>query len=137
MATGQTLLTIASIILLSIITMGISQLYLQSVVETVDSQIKSDALNFGRDLADELHVHAYTFGVLDDKFGIYNDVSSEESRIEFTSQVGRTFYATIELSPLKVLIHNELGRQASIKVFEKKNDSYRMIVEYETSISSL
>ncbi len=138
MATGQTLMTLASIILLGIISMSVRSMYVQSVNNTIDSQVTSDALNFGRDIAEEIHSFAFAYDQLDAVYGQMNDVTNNEARIEFTSPAGLTLYTTIELSAEQELKHNQLGRQVTIRVFEQERENdFRQIAEYLTAVLPL
>jgi hypothetical protein len=138
MAAGQTFLTLASIVLLAIISISIRSMYMQSVNNTVDSQLTSDALNLGRDLAEELHSFAFRYDQLDAEYGNMNDITNPNTRIEFTPQIGVTFYATIELSAEQTLIHNQQGRIATIRIFEEvRNEEFVELAEYVTSVSNL
>lgn len=137
MATGQTLLALASIVLLSIITMSIRQMYVQSVNTTVESQEMADALNFGRDIADELQSFAYRYDDLNERFGDLNDVTNEDSRWEFESQIDKKYYATVDLSLEQPLKHGQTGRMATIIIYEEENGDYKMIAEYATAIAPL
>lgn len=138
MATGQTLLTLAAIVLLSIITMSIRQMHLQSVTTSIDSQVTNDALNFGRDLAEEIYSYSYRYDELDTRFGGYTDVSDPAKRITFNSQVDIIYHATIELSSEKELQYSQIGRTATIKIYqEEKTGDFKMIAEYVTAIISL
>ena len=137
MATGQTLLTLFSLVLLAIVSIGIKQMYVESVHNTIDAQVTSDALNFGRDLAEELHSYSMRYDQLDNQFGTFTDVNNPATRIEYTSSVGETYYATIELSEQMLLPHEEIGRQAKIKLYEAVGSEYRLIAEYVTAIAAL
>lgn len=138
MATGQTILTLASIVLLAIITMSIRSMYVQSVHTTVGSQETADALNFGRDIAEDLHSYAFRYDQLDGAYGNLNDVTDEDSRILFESQIDGTLYATVELASEEELIHGQLGRRATIRIYkEETEDEFRMMAEYITAISAI
>ncbi len=131
-------MALAAIVLLSIVTMGIRQMYVQSVTTTVDSQNTSDALNFGRDLSEEIHTYAFRYNELDGVYGSVNDVTNANTRIEFTSQVGTTFYATIELFTEQELKQGQYGRMVTIRIFEEeREDEFRQIAEYVTSVFNL
>ncbi|TVP98972.1 MAG: hypothetical protein EA359_17635 [Balneolaceae bacterium] len=138
MATGQTLLTLASIVLLGIISMSVRSMYVQSVNNTVGTQVTSDALNFGRDMAEEIHSFAFNYDQLDAVYGQFNDVTNPATRIEFTPQVGRTLYATIQLSSEQVLKHGQMGRSVNIRVFEEeREDEFTLVAEYITAVLPL
>jgi hypothetical protein len=54
MSTGQIFLTLSSLVLLAIISLNIREMYVQSVNNTVDAQVTNDAINFGRDISEQL-----------------------------------------------------------------------------------
>jgi hypothetical protein len=150
MATGQTILSLASIVLLAIVTMSIRQMYVQSVHNTVDTQETADALNFGRDIAEDLHSYAFMFDQIDNS--VYagmaanlNDLTEEEftegensKYLKFESQIDGILYATVELFGVEELIHGQMGRRAVIRIYkEERNNDNRMVAEYVTAISDL
>lgn len=139
MSTGQVLLTLAAIVLLSYISLNIQQMYVQSVGSTVDSQYTSDALNFGRDISERVQSFAFKYDQLMNEFGGLNDVTDPDSRIEFTSQVGESFFATVDISDEGELIHNQNGRTATIRVYiyNDSSDQYQLQAEYVTAITEL
>ena len=135
---GQTLLTLTSIVLLSMLTMSINKIYITSVRNSVETQHTSDAINFGRDLSDRIHNYAFKYAQLDNDFGGLTDETTAGSRIEFVSPVGETLYATVTLSAEGVnLVEGQTGRIATIRVFHKKDNNYEMKVEYSTSVVNL
>lgn len=143
MATGQTILTLASIVLLAIISMSIRQMYIQSVHNTVDSQVTSDALNFGRDLIEEVHSFAFRYDQLDTHFGQFNNVEdpshrrgTEDDTADY--QVVKPLFATIEVGAEEVLEHGQNGRIVTIRIFEEdRDDEFVQIAEYVTSVLNL
>jgi hypothetical protein len=139
MSTGQVLLTLASIVLLSYITLNMQQMYVQATHSTVESQHTSDALNFGRDISDRIQSFAFNYDQLMTEFGGLDDITDPNSRLEFTSQVGEIFYATVEISDEMELIHNQTGRKAIIKVYEyrESSDEYRQQAEYVTAVTEM
>lgn len=137
MSTGQVLLTLASLILLGLITLNIHRMYVSSVETTVDMQMTSDAVNFGRDLSEEVQSYAHKYSQLNAQFGNYDDVNDPNKRRSDTSQVGEIFHATIELSSETVLEHGQIGRMATITVYEELNDSLQLKSKYVTAVTNL
>lgn len=137
MSTGQVLLTLASLVLLGLISLNIHRMYVSSVETTVDMQMTSDAVNLGRDISEEIQSYAYKYSQLDAQFGDFDDVNDPNKRRSDTSQVGEIFHATIELSPEKILEHNQVGRVATIVVYEELNDSLQMKAKFVTAITNL
>lgn len=136
MSTGQTLLTLLAIVLLAVISLNIRQMYLQSVETTVETQEDSDAINYGRDIVEDLQSYAYNYWRLVPDYGSLDDVNDKNRRLKRISQVGKTYYSTVELSDEKSILHGQAGRTASVKVYERTEagDGFRMIVEYKTAI---
>lgn len=157
MATGQTLLALASIVLLSIITMSIRSMYVQSVDTTVESQEMADALNYGRDLAEEIQSFAFGFDYiqnlelqmnnLSDQYSSNSSVLNQKSSVannlwvvkrEQETQIGIQYYASIELPTSKqILKHGQLGVIAIIRIFEEENNEFKKIAEYSTAVLPL
>lgn len=137
MSTGQVFLTLASLILLGYIALNIQRMYVSSVETTVEMQMSSDAINFGRDLSEEVQSYMYKYSQLDTQFGNLDDVTDPSKRRSDTSQVGEIFHATVELSGEEVLEHGHSGRLATIRVFEEIDDTLQFKVEFVTSVVNL
>lgn len=137
MSTGQVLLTLASLVLLGYIVLNIHQMYASSVETTVDMQMTSDAVNFGRDLSEEIQSYIYKYGQLDADFGNMDNPTNPNQRRSDTSQVGEIFHATVDLSNEMALEHGQNGRLATIKVYEEINDSLQFKAEFVTSVVNL
>lgn len=137
MSTGQVFLTLASLVLLGYISLNIQRMYVSSVETTVDMQMTNDAVNFGRDLSEEVQSYAYKYGQLDAQLGGLDDVTNSSSRRSDTSQVGEVFHATIELSSETSLDHGQTGRWATIKVYEELEDSLEFKAEFVTAVANL
>ncbi|MDR9367062.1 MAG: hypothetical protein RI575_17135 [Balneolaceae bacterium] len=137
MSTGQVFLTLASLVLLGIISFNIQRMYVSSVESTVEMQMVSDAVDFGRDLSEEVQYYGYHYGQLESEFGGLDDVTSPSSRRSDTSQVGQIFHATVELSGEIELAHGQNGRWATITVYEEVGSSYEMKAEFVTAVANL
>lgn len=137
MSTGQVFLTLASLVLLGLISLNIQRMYVSSVETTVEMQMANDALNFGRSLSEEVQSYAYKYGQLDSQLGGLDDETDPSSRRSDTSQVGRVFHATIELSNEIELDHGQNGRWATIKVYEELDDSLQFQAELVTAVANL
>ena len=135
MATGQTIITIGAIILFAIMAMNVQQIYVESVGNRVEYQSTSDALSIGWDLAEELQSYAFQYNDLDQEYGGLNDLNDPLSRLEVHSQIDELFYVTIELSMEKLMIHNQMGRTATIRVHRSSDLSLQS--EYVTAVVQL
>ncbi|MCH8558133.1 MAG: hypothetical protein LAT84_09935 [Balneolia bacterium] len=119
---GQVLLSLGAIILLGSVTLGVNSMYIQSVEQSVDAQVQSDAINFGRDLSERINSYAMRYDQLDQDFGHLNDHTKPESRLQFTSQIGITYFATVELTGEVPVASGQNGRIATITVYEENRD---------------
>lgn len=137
MSTGQVLLTIGSIVLLAIVSIGVQQLFVQSVTETVGAQHSADAINYGRDISERIYSYAFRYNQLETDWGNYDDVTDEDRRLTFQSQVGQTFHATVDLSDEKELAHGQYGRTAEITIYEEINGEFELKATYVTSVVNL
>lgn len=135
MATGQTIITIGAVILFALIAMNVQQIYVESVGNRVEYQSTSDALSIGWELAEEIQSYAFKYDQLDADFGGLNDLNNPLSRLEIHSQIGELYYITIELSIEKLMIHNQIGRTATIRVHNSSDLSLES--EYVTAIVPL
>ena len=135
MATGQTIITIGAIILFAIMAMNVQQIYVESVGNRVEYQSTSDALSIGWDLAEELQSYAFQYNNLDQEYGGLNDLNDPLSRLEVRSQIDELYYVTIELSMEKLMIHNQMGRTATIRVHRSSDLSLQS--EYVTAVVQL
>lgn len=137
MSTGQVFLTLGSLVLLGIIAFNIQQMYISSVETTVDMQMTSDAVNFGRDLSEEVQSYMYNYAQLEARFGNMDDITDPNQRRSDTSQVGQIFHATVDLTNEMVLEHGQSGRLATITVYEEVDNSLQMKAEFVTSVINM
>lgn len=137
MSTGQVFLALASLVLLGIISLNIHQMYVTSVETTVDMQMTADAVSFGRDLSEEVQSYAYKYSQIDAQLGGLDDETDPNSRRSDTSQVGRVFHATIDLSSEQPLDLGQNGRWATIRVYEELDDSLEFKAEFVTAVANL
>ena len=137
MSTGQVLLSLGAIVLLAIVTIGVQQLFVQSVQETVGSQKTADAVNYGRDLSERLYSYAFRYDQLEQDWGNLDEVTDPNRRLEFESQIGEIYYATVELSQEQELAHGQQGKKATITIYEEVNGNYELKSKYVVSITDL
>lgn len=153
MSTGQTLLALASIVLLAIITMGIRSMYLQSVNNTVGAQHTSDALNFGHDLSERIHRHSGStlrynvflqeFGnceelILEDEIDL--DGFSDNCKFDYNSVAGESFVGLVTISPededFNLGVAIQTGRYVTIRIFREENEDYVFDAELKTIVTN-
>ncbi len=110
-------------------------MFVQSAGERVEYQSTSNALSIGWNLAEEIQSYAFNYDQLDQDYGGLNDLNDSLGRLEVRSQMDELFYITIELSDEKELIHNQLGRTATIRVHRSSDLSLKS--EYVTAVVPL
>ncbi len=141
MATGQTLLTLTSIVLLAIISLNIGNMYVQSVQVTVDTQHSSDALNYGRDLGERIQSYVFNYGEFENsRYASLNDIYDPAARDSTISPANKIFYATTEIGSEEVLLYGMEGRIVNIRIYERctvQENEFNFIVEYSTAITDL
>jgi len=135
MATGQTILTIGSLIIFGIIAMNVRQLYVQSIVNRVDDQTTSSAMSIGWNIAEEIQSYAFQYDNLDATFGGFDNVEDSLSRMEVRSQINELFFVTVNLSEEKELIHEQIGRTATVRVYRGADLTFK--TEYRTAVVPL
>lgn len=141
MAAGQTLLTLASIVLLAIISMNIRSMYVQSVHTTVNSQHTSDALNYGRDLSEEIQSYVFNYGeIINSRYASMNDINDPGNRDSTLSPTNKMLYATTDISNEQPVLYNHHGRLITIRIYERNNmdsNQFDFLAEYVTAITDL
>jgi hypothetical protein len=135
MATGQTILTIGALVIFGMIAINVQQLYVQSIVNRVDDQTTSSAMSIGWTIAEEIQSYAFQYDNLDSDFGGYDNVNDPTRRMEIQSQIDELFYVTVDLSAEKELIHEQIGRTATIRVY--RSNDLALKTEYRTAVVSL
>ncbi|MCC5942370.1 MAG: hypothetical protein JJU37_12595 [Balneolaceae bacterium] len=146
MGTGQTLLALAAIVLLSIITMSIRQMYVQSVNTTVNSQHTADALNFGRDISERIHTFSTRYLDFVDEYGGCTadtfDLEDVDTNciFEMNSMAGESYIATLLVSPegdIDIGPAIQTGRVITIRIFSERDDVNTFRAEYRTILTNL
>ncbi|TVR13363.1 MAG: hypothetical protein EA391_14320 [Balneolaceae bacterium] len=141
MATGQTLLTLASIVLLAIISMNIRSMYVQSVQTTVNSQHTADALNYGRDLGERVQSYVFNYGeILNSRYASMNDINDPAGRDSTLSPANKMLYATTEIGNEIPVLYNHQGRLITIRIYERNDmnsNQFDFLAEYITAITDL
>ncbi len=146
MGTGQTLLALAAIVLLSIVTMSIRQMYVQSVNNTVDSQHTADALNFGRDISERIHTFSTRYIEFENEYGDCNadtfnleDIDNK-CKFEMNSIAGEDYIGTLFVeaeSDIDIGTAIQKGRVITIRIFSERDEVSTFRAEYKTILANL
>ena len=146
MGTGQTLLALAAIVLLSIVTMSIRQMYVQSVNNTVESQHTADALNFGRDISERIHTFSTRYFDFDTEYGDCTNDSFDLEDIDtnctfvMNTMAGENFIATLLVSgesDIEIGTATQTGRLVTIRIFSEDDGDSEFKAEYRTILTNL
>lgn len=146
MASGQTLLALAAIVLLSIISMSIRQMYVQSVNNTVDSQYTADALNFGRDISERIHTFSTRYTEFENEYKncVIDSFDPEEVEnqciFEMNSMAGEHYVATLFVdaeSNIAIGSTTQRGRVITIRIFTERDERNTFRAEYKTILTNL
>ena len=141
MSTGQVFLSLGALILLAIVSIGIQQLFVQSVQETVGSQKTADAVNYGRDLSEEVYSFAFNHKDISGSGGTvglepalrneYDGYQTPETGKKFRSQIGKLYSATFDIETKTNVAHQQDGVEVRIRIYEQLNDdNYGFQAEY-------
>ncbi|MDR8392598.1 hypothetical protein NC796_15690 [Aliifodinibius sp. S!AR15-10] len=136
MASGQTLLTLAAIVLFMITALNVNRNYVQAVEQNLDQQKYINAINYGESLADEFYSQASNYENAEDVYGDYDDVTDPNRRLEKVTTMGDTLYATIHITEQE-LKHNVVGKKGTITVYGRNGSEYRQRAQYEAAISNI
>lgn len=142
MSTGQVFLTLGALVLLAIVSIGIQQLFVQSVQETVGSQKSADAVNYGRDLSEEVYSYAFRFDNIPDLelalTNEYDGYQTAENGRKFKSQIGELYSATYEILTKNNVAHGQNGVEVKITVYEENNNGdFDFQAEYITLVTPI
>lgn len=139
MTTGQTLLALAAIVLLSIISLQIGSMHVEAVNTTVQTQETNDAINLAEDVIETLQSYSYNYDQLASDYNGLNDVSDADKRIQLTSEIGKVYYVTVDLSGEETIQHGQTGRRATVQIYEdaETGGGYEMLAELRTAILPL
>lgn len=137
MSTAQTFLAIGAIFLFSITSLNVNRISVKAVHNSIENQVTSDAVNFGRDMSDMVQSYAFQYDNLVATFGGLNDVTSPSHRMTKTTSMGHILHAVFDVSSEHQLRHGQTGRIVTIRVFLEDENDFVEKAEYVTSVVSL
>lgn len=129
MSTGQSLLALGAVVILSFLALNVNRVYVASVTETSRFQQNLDAINYAQSLSDAVYAQSMNYAGIDSIFGAYNNVNSSSGRLATRTAMGDSLYATIVFSSQAAVTEGVNGRMATIRVFEREGGQYRQLVE--------
>jgi hypothetical protein len=138
MSTGQTMLAIGALIILMNISTSIHRGQIRSLSDSLDHQLDMEAIYFGQSVMEAVFYSVNVYDDLDSLYGNFSDVTNPGARLEYAAFLGDTLLATIDLSGEKQLMTNVIGRQVTVRVFEKtEKNEYIRKVEYTGTVNPI
>lgn len=129
MSTGQSLLALGAVVILSFLALNVNRVYVASVTETTRFQHHLDAINYAQSLSDAVYAQSMNYAGIDSIFGAFNNVNSSSGRFAMRTAMGDSLYATIVFASQTAVAEGVNGRMATIRVFEREGGQYRQLVE--------
>ena len=136
MSGSQALLSLGAVALFMYLSMNINRAYVNASSQTVDTQHRVEAVNYGVTLAQELYSQSFNYDSLDTYYGTLNDIEDPGQRKNYVTITGDSLVATVELSSEQVLLMGVNGRVATITVFLKDDGEYQELSTHTASIIS-
>ena len=129
MSSGQSLLSLGAVVLLSFFALNVNRVYVASVSETSRYQQSLDAINYAQSLSDAIYAHGTEYDRLDQIYGAYNNVQQRSGRLSIRTAMGDSLHATITFSSEHQVAEGLNGRVATIRIFNRQNGQYKQVVE--------
>lgn len=137
MASGQTLLTLAAIVLFMYTALNVNRNYVNGIEQNLSQQKYISAINYGQSIAEQFYAQSTNYGELDDAYGDLDDVTDQDHRLQTVTAFEDTLYATVNLSGEHELQHSVMGRTATITVYEHVGSDYRQRAQYVAAITNM
>jgi hypothetical protein len=137
MSTGQSLLALGAVVLLSFIALNVNRIYIASVTETSQYQKNLDAINYSQSLSDAIYAQSMNYARIDSIFGALNNINSSSGRLAYRTTIGDSLYATIVFATEQAVAEGVDGRIATIRVFERENGQFRQLVESTATLINM
>ncbi len=137
MSTGQSLLALGAVILLSYLALNVNRIYVASVSETTRFQHNLDAINYAQSLSDVVYAQAMNYAGIDSIFGALNNVNSPSSRLSMQTSMGDSLFATIVFGSEQAVTEGVNGRMATIRVFGRVEGQFRQLVESTATLINM
>jgi hypothetical protein len=137
MSTGQSLLALGAVVLLSFLALNVNRIYVASVTETTQFQKSLDAINYSQSLSDAVYAQSMHYAGIDSIFGALNNVNSASSRVSTRTTMGDSLFATIVFASAQAVAEGVEGRIATIRVFERDNGQFRQLVESTATLINM
>ncbi len=137
MSTGQSLLALGAVVLLSFMALNVNRIYVASVSETLRYQQNLDAINYAQSLSDVVYAQSMNYAGIDSIFGALNNVNSPSSRVSMQTSMGDSLFATIVFAAEQAVAEGVNGRIATIRVFGRENGQFQQMVESTATLINM
>ena len=137
MSTGQSLLALAAVVLLSFLALNVNRIYVASVTETTKFQKNLDAINYSQSLSDAVYAQAMNYARIDSIFGALNNINSSTGRVATRTSFGDSLFATIIFAAEQPVAEGADGRVATIRVYDREGGQFRQLVESTATLIEL
>jgi hypothetical protein len=129
MSSGQSLLSLGAVVLLSYMALNVNRVYVSSVGETSKYQQSLDAINFAQSLSDAIYAHSSNYDKIDQIYGAYNNINQKNSRLSIYTPLGDSLHATVTFSAAQPVADGVTGRIATIRIYNRLDGTYNQLVE--------
>src|SRR5690554_3821649 len=134
MSTGEILLALGALILLSINSLNVNRTYVASVKDSVEIQYETEAIQFGHYIVELMYNYSTTEhkSAFLNRYGDCEELDNTCVLLEKTTFIGNTLKATIEIEP-SALAEN----LAVITVYEQKYNSseFKQRLQFQTALT--
>ncbi len=137
MSSGQSLLSLGAVAILSYLALNVNRVYVTSVGETGRQQMQFDAINFAQSVSDGIYAHSENYAQINSLFGTYDDASRTSRRMETKTAKGDSLFATVTFASETQVSPGVNGRVATIRVFAKKKGQLTQMVESKATLIKL
>ena len=123
MNANQLLLALGALLLLMIVTTTLNRTYLLALSETLDNQLRFEAINYAQSLTELVFSASENYDQIETIIGGMDDVQDPLKRFSRVTLFGDSLFATIHLSPDTTLQHGVTGRFAIIQVYSRQHSA--------------
>ncbi|AXI99772.1 hypothetical protein CYPRO_0487 [Cyclonatronum proteinivorum] len=135
MNANQLLLALGALLLLMIVTTTLNRTYILALSETIENQLRFEAVNYAQSLTELVFSASEEFDQLDALLGGMNNINDPQKRFSRVTLFGDSLFAIISLTPDTTLPLGITGRIAHIQVFSRQNEFFQAEAETRATIN--
>jgi hypothetical protein len=137
MSSGQSLLSLGAVAILSYLALNVNRVYVASVSETGRQQTQFDAINYAQSISDGIYAQSDNYAQINNLFGTFDDASRSSRRLETRTALGDSLFATVTFASEEQVSEGIIGRVATIRVFSKYRGQLTQMVESKATLIKL